>query len=658
MCGIAGFLTASTVTPNADFESLARRMADALVHRGPDDGGVWFDSIGVALTHRRLAILDLSPAGHQPMISASGRFAIVFNGEIYNHGQLRAALECEGAAVAWRGHSDTETLLAACEAWGIEEALKRTVGMFALALWDKRERSLVLARDRLGEKPLYYGWQGESFLFGSELKALVAHPAWCGEVDRGSLALFIRYGYVPLPYSIWRGVSKLLPGSFLTLSAETPAGVLPQPTFYWRAMDVANAGICNDLDDQTAADELETRIRQAVAGQMVADVPLGAFLSGGVDSSTVVALMQAQSMRAVRTFSIGFAEDEYNEAEYAKAVAGHLGTEHTELYVTPSDAMAVIPRLADMYDEPFGDVSQIPTHLVAAMARQHVTVSLSGDGGDELFGGYNRHFLGRSLWSGIQRMPLGLRRMAGHAITAVSAARWDSLGRLLPSRFRQPMVGDRAHKLAGTLAAASAEDVYKRLISQERDPASLVVHGQEGRTSHTLWSEHEMHSLRRTDFSERMMFNDLVGYLPDDILCKVDRAAMATGLETRVPFLDHRVVEFAWRLPLHMKIRDGQGKWLLRQVLYHHVPKILIERPKQGFGVPIDSWLRGPLREWAEVLLDESRLRREGFLRPEPVQIKWREHLSGRRNWQYWLWNVLMFQAWHERWNSQQFAHH
>lgn len=582
------------------------------------------------------------------MVSDGGRYVIVFNGEIYNHLDLRKQMRKE----AWRGHSDTETLLAACQAWGIEETLKRTVGMFAMALWDRHDRSLTLARDRFGEKPLFYGWQGDSFLFGSELKSLVAHPAWRGEVDRDALALFIRYGYVPLPHSIWQGVAKLLPGSLLTLSADAPVGVLPAPTFYWRARDVANVPIRKGLDEQEAANELDLRLRQAIAGQMVADVPLGAFLSGGVDSSTVVALMQAQSTRPVRTFTIGFAQGDYNEAEYAKAVAAHLGTAHTELYVSAADAMAVIPRLPDMYDEPFGDVSQIPTHMVAAMARRHVTVSLSGDGGDEMFGGYNRYFLGPSLWRGMRRVPLGIRRLAAQGITAVSPARLDRMGRLLPQRLRQPMVGDRAHKLAGIMTATSADDVYRWLASHERNPESVVVDGRDNRLGRDLWAEYEMRLLQRVDFSERMMFNDQVGYLTDDILCKVDRAAMAASLETRVPFLDHRVAEFAWQLPLNMKIRNGQGKWLLRQVLYRYVPKPLVERPKQGFGVPIDTWLRGPLRDWAESLLDESRLLSEGYFHPKPIRQKWEEHLSGRRNWQYWLWNVLMFQAWRERWCS------
>lgn len=646
MCGIAGFLTISAA---ANMEAHARRMADSLAHRGPDDIGVWVnEAAGVALAHRRLSILDLSPAGHQPMTSDCGRYVIVFNGEIYNHLDLRKELRRE----TWKGHSDTETLLAAFQAWGIEKTLNRTVGMFALALWDQRSRLLTLARDRFGEKPIFYGWQGGNFLFGSELKAVAAHPVWRGEVDREALALFMRYGYVPLPRSIWKGVSKLLPGSFLTLSPEMPPAALSAPTFYWRARDAANVSIRKDLDEGAVTDELDLLLRQAISGQMAADVPLGAFLSGGVDSSTVVALMQAQSVRPVKTFTIGFFESDYNEAEYAGAVARHLGTEHTELYVSATDAMAVIPLLPNMYDEPFGDVSQIPTYLVAAMARAHVTVSLSGDGADELFGGYNRYFLGRSIWRGVQWLPKLLGQLAAHGITALSPARWDSLGRLLPRRFRQPMVGDRAHKLADILTARSADDVYSFLVSHECNPESIVIASRETLSDRELWAEHEMRFLRRADFSERMMFNDLVGYLTDDILCKVDRAAMAVSLETRVPFLDHRIAEFAWQLPLRMKIRDGQGKWLLRQVLYRYVPQDLIERPKQGFGVPIDAWLRGPLRGWAEDLLSEARLRREGYFHAEPIRRKWEEHLSGRRNWQYWIWNVLMFQAWQEKWCS------
>ncbi len=643
MCGFAGAFGGA----HDNLGTVVDKMTAALVHRGPDSGAAWTDKLrGFGVGHRRLAVRDLSPAGAQPMTSVSGRLVIAFNGEIYNHLELREEL----SGHLWRGHSDTETVLAALETWGLETALQRLVGMFAIALWDCERRELTLVRDRLGEKPLFYGWQNGVFLFGSELKALAAHPAWHPEIDRDALALHLRYGYVPLPHTIWRGVRKLPPGSHLTITATSAPGTLPTPTFFWRAGDIANRAVRTDLDDATAIAELDVNLRRAVAGQMIADVPLGAFLSGGIDSSTIVALMQAQSSRPVKTFSIGFAEADYNEAEHAKAVAAHLGTDHTELYVAPSDALAVIPRLSEMYDEPFGDSSQIPTHLVAAMARRHVTVCLSGDAGDELFGGYNRYFWGRSIWQNIKSLPRGIRSLAGRAITSFPPSAWDRLGRSLPSGLRQPTLGDRLHKLASVIDVADADELYRRLISQHRDPGSIVIGGSEVPTWADVEAKRFADSPRGADFTERMMFHDLVGYLSDDILAKVDRAAMAVSLETRMPLLDHRLVEFAWSLPLHMKIRNGQGKWALRQILYRYVPKELVERPKQGFVVPLDKWLRGPLRDWAEALLDESRLRREGFLDPEAVRKKWQEHLSGRRSWQYWLWNVLMFQAWRERW--------
>jgi asparagine synthase (glutamine-hydrolysing) len=645
MCGIAGVL--NFPGPAESLAAVVGRMTATLAHRGPDAGGSWADAAaGVGLGHRRLSILELSEAGTQPMHSAGGRFVIVFNGEIYNHLELREGLPGK----AWRGHSDTETLLVAIEAWGVEVALRRAAGMFAFALWDCVRRELTLARDRIGEKPLYYGWQGSTFLFGSELKALAAGPSWQPELNRDALASYLRYGYVPTPWSIWRDIRKLPPGTWLTLAAELSRNTLPEPVRYWRAQEVAAQPARRPVDDATAVAELEEHLNAAIAGQRVADVPLGAFLSGGVDSSTIVALMQAQSVRPVRTFSIGFAEADYDEAVHARAVAAHLGTEHTELYVTPSEARAVIPKLAEIYDEPFADSSQIPTRLVAELARRHVTVSLSGDAGDELFGGYNRHFWGRSLWRRAGPVPRVLRTAVGHALGLVSPQGWDGLGRRLPRRLRQPALGDRLHKLADALGAADAEALYLGFVSQIREPQALVIGGQE----QPSWAEVEAAGFagtpRGTDFTERMMFRDLVGYLADDILAKVDRAAMSVGLETRIPLLDHRLVEFAWSLPLHMKIRDGQGKWLLRQVLYRYVPRELIERPKQGFGIPLDSWLRGPLRDWAEALLDEARLRREGFLHPAPIRRAWQEHLSGRRNRQHWLWNVLMFQAWQERW--------
>lgn len=647
MCGLAGF-----ISRGEHDGALAQAMADRLRHRGPDSQGLWYDAdAGLALAHRRLAIVDLSTAGAQPMLSACGRFVLALNGEIYNHAELRRDLDLQSdTPVIWRGHSDTESLLVAIARWGVMETLRRCVGMFAFALWDRLLQQLVLARDRLGEKPLYYGWQGNSFLFGSELKALAAHPDWRAELDRDAIALYMRYGYIPLPHTIWCGICKLPPGTCLTLPAEAPVTVLPEPTFYWRACELGLVEVNAVLDDQGAADELDLQLRRAVAGQMVADVPLGAFLSGGVDSSTVVALMQAQSVRPVRTFSIGFAEDGYDEAIYASAIAGHLGTDHTELRLTAGDALAVIPRLADMYDEPFADSSQIPTHLVAAMARQHVTVSLSGDGGDELFGGYNRHFWGRRIWQRIEHLPRGLRHGIGRLMAGIPPAAWDRFGRSLPRGLRQPTLGDRLHKLTAVLDVADPDELYRRLVSQLGTPSDFVIGSHES----PIWADAETAAFvagaRGGDFTERMMFRDLVGYLVDDILTKVDRAAMFCSLETRVPMLDHRLVEFAWSLPLHMKLRNGQGKWLLRQVLYRYVPREMIERPKQGFGIPLDSWLRGPLRDWAEAMLDESRLRREGYFHPEPIRRLWTEHLSGRRNRQHQLWTILMFQAWRERW--------
>lgn len=617
--------------------------------RGPDDGGAWVDAeAGIALGHRRLAIIDLSLEGRQPMHSSCGRYVIIFNGEIYNYLTIRHEVEQEspGHAVPWRGHSDTEVALAAISRWGIEEAVKRFIGMFGFALWDRIERVLYLVRDRMGEKPLYYGRMGKSILFGSELKALRTHPDFNGEINRDALALYLRHNCIPAPYSIYREIYKLPPGTMLAVSGRDAS--FPVPVQYWSAREVAEQGIAEPFTGSTeeAIIALDGLLRDAVGLQMVADVPLGAFLSGGVDSSTVVALMQAQCDRPVKTFTVGFKEADYNESLHAKAVAACLGTEHTELYVTPAEAMAVIPKLPALYDEPFADSSQIPTFLVSELARRSVTVSLSGDGGDELFAGYNRYFWGRSIWKRLGWMPQSLRATAAAALTAVSPRRWDRVfnaaGSLLPSAIKQRTPGDKIHKLAEVLAVESPEAMYRGLASHWKDPASVVLGAREPPTALTdrhLWSN-------LPDFTQRMMYLDTVSYLPDDILVKVDRASMGVSLEARIPFLDHRVVEFAWRLPLSMKVRAGQGKWLLRQVLYRYVPKEMIERPKTGFGVPIDAWLRGPLRDWAEDLLDEKRLSEEGFFVPLPVREKWKEHLSGTRNWQYYLWDVLMFQAW------------
>jgi asparagine synthase (glutamine-hydrolysing) len=583
------------------------------------------------------------------MVSASGRFVIVFNGEIYNHLELRQALNsrfCGNESQsdpAWRGHSDTETLLAGIDSWGLEETLKRSVGMFALAIWDRKERSLTLARDRMGEKPLYYGWQRGVFLFGSEIKAIKAHPAFAGEVDRGAIALQMRHSYIPAPYSIYHGIRKLPPGHCIKITtSDESAQNAPRP--YW---SFPQAVECSRYDpftgtDTEAVDTLDGLLRSAVAQQMNADVPLGAFLSGGIDSSTIVALMQSQSSRPVKTFTIGFKEAGYDEAVHAKAVAQHLGTEHTELYLSPQQAMNVIPRLPTLYDEPFSDSSQIPTYLVSEMARRHVTVSLSGDGGDELFGGYNRYHMTSGVWDKIQKVPRLFRRVASTGLTSLPPERWDQISRWIPGATKYANFGNKIHKGASVLTSQSLDELYLNFISHWSDPASLVINGIEHPTQITVPPFHLSGKI------EQMMALDSVSYLPDDILCKVDRAAMGASIETRVPMLDHRVVEFAWRIPLKMKVRHGQGKWILRQVLNKYVPKELIERPKMGFGVPIGGWLRGPLRDWAESLLDESRLRNEGFFYPAPIRKKWDEHLSGQNNWQYHLWDVLMFQAWLE----------
>ncbi len=667
---------------------VVRGMAAQLKHRGPDDEGVWVDSAaGIALAHRRLSILDLSSAGHQPMMSDCGRYVAIFNGEIYNHLEIRRELEhshlysagCnaregtldqgesrkESSSEAdhnnkgrWRGHSDTETLLTAIAAWGLERTLQKCVGMFAIALWDREQRTLYLARDRMGEKPLYYGLHDSALMFASELKALRAYPGFRGEVDRQALSLLLRHQVIPAPYSIYQGIYKLQPGTMLKLTqSDVQKRNLPLPQPYWSLRSVAEEGQKDPFvgSDVEAREELERLLRQSIAGQMVADVPLGAFLSGGVDSSSVVALMQTQSSRPVQTFTIGFHESSYNEAEQAHTVAAHLGTEHTELYVTPDQAMAVIPHLQELYDEPFADSSQIPSFLVSKLARQQVTVSLSGDGGDELFGGYNRHVWASSLWRHVHWLPRSMRAALAGVITTMPPTTWNTifngLNIFLPRSWRYANSGDKLHKLAEVLAVRSPEEIYECLVSHWKRTEHVVKEGIEpmlagrGCATDLVGLEH------------CMMYLDSISYLPDDILVKVDRAAMGVSLETRVPFLDHRLVEFAWRLPLSMKIRDNQGKWILRQVLDRHVPRKLIERPKMGFGIPLDAWLRGPLKGWAEGQLSLPRLTREGFFNPDPIRDMWSQHLSGRRNWSYHLWDVLMFQAWFSTTEHKDLAH-
>ena len=644
MCGFAGFFQGSGFDAETA-AAQARAMADRIAHRGPDDAGTWCDaSAGIALAHRRLSIVDLSAAGHQPMPSASGRYVLAYNGEIYNHLDLRRDLDAARAAPAWRGRSDTETLLACIEAWGIEATLKRSVGMFAFALWDRERRELFLARDRMGEKPLYFGWQGDVFLFGSELKALRAHPAFSASVDRGALVLLLRHNYIPAPYSIHEGIRKLPPGTWMRVR---PGERDAQPQAYWSLAQVAEQGIAHPFaaDESEATDELERLLGDAVRGQMLSDVPLGALLSGGIDSSLIAALMQASSRVPVRTFTIGFEEKAYDEAVHARAVAAHLGTDHTELRLSADDALGLIPALPTMYDEPFADSSQLPTHLVMQLARRHVAVALSGDAGDEFFGGYNRYFLGTAIWRGIRWLPMPLRQALGTAMVALPATAMNRVGGPLARRFGIAQPGDKVHKLGMRLRhVRGLDDLYVSLVTEWPHAAAMVVGGEIPANlldARSLWPA-------LPDPVARMMALDGMTYLPDDILAKVDRASMAVSLEARAPFLDRGVVEFAWRLPMAMKIRDGKGKWILRRLLERHVPRALFERPKMGFGIPLDEWLRGPLRDWADALLAEDRLRGEGYLQPTEITRAWRMHRRGEASYGYRLWSVLMFQAWLE----------
>ncbi len=624
-------------------------MTDRIVHRGPDAGGAWVDPNGaIALGHRRLSILDLSPEGAQPMISRDGRYVISFNGEIYNFKSIRDELIDLGHN--FRGHSDTEVMLVSFCQWGVECSVPRFSGMFAFAVWDREERNLYLFRDRIGEKPLYYGWLGGLLLFGSEMKALRAHPEWRSEVDRDALALLLQNSYIPAPYSIHKGFHKLLPGTYLKIPGSGPGATELVPKPYWSFKSTIENSLQNPFlgDDLEAVKIFETRLMNVIGNQMVSDVPLGAFLSGGVDSSAVVALMQAQSSKPIKSFTIGFQEKSYDESIYAKAVARHLGTEHTELYASPKQALEIIPRLPEIYDEPFADVSQIPTTMVSMMTRKYVTVCLSGDGGDELLAGYNRYFLGRKLWGGLRFVPWTLRKSCSELLDRIPPA-WlggglEKISPYLPAALRQNHFGDKVLKFTDFLSAKKADDLYFSLVSFWKNPCQVALGSK---ASATILSRPEDWPKLR-DFTERMMYLDSMGYLPGDIMVKVDRASMSASLESRAPFLDHKLVEFVWTLPMSMKIRNRHGKWLLRQVLYKHVPRELIERPKMGFGVPLEAWLRGPLRDWAESLLQESKLREQGFLDSNLVRKIWEEHQSGQRNWHYQLWIVLMFQAWLE----------
>ena len=651
MCGFCGFLSQYSIPTSRDkTQHIIQRMNEKIAHRGPDDSGNWIDRpTGVVFGHRRLSVMDLSQAGHQPMTSSTGRYVIAFNGEIYNFKDLQQAINTYHPEQQWLGHSDTEVILSAIEYWGLENTLTRLIGMFAFSLWDKQEKTLYLVRDRMGEKPLYFGWQGHYFLFASELKSLREHPAWQGEVDRDVLSSFMRFSYVPAPHSIYKNIYKLTPGSYLKLTqAHKHNRELPQPVSYWSIDQVARTGMQNPYlgTPEKAVDQLEQLLRQSIDHQMIADVPLGAFLSGGIDSSTVVALMQDMSEHPVNTFSIGFQEDRYNEAHYALEVAKHLHTHHTELYVTANQALDVIPHLSSLYDEPFADSSQIPTYLVSQLARKQVTVSLSGDGGDELFGGYERYQYSGNHWQKIHNLPL--RKLIGRSL--------DKLPSFLLNRYffwAEPYlngigtVDSTAKKLkilSNLLSTDNPYDIYKHVQSQWVNPDDIVIGATEASSIFTSVNQYPNFS----DLKEGFMYIDQHSYLADDILAKVDRAAMGVSLETRIPLLDHRLVEFAWTLPMSIKMRNNQAKWPLRQVLSQHIPETLIDRPKMGFGVPMDSWLRHDLKPWADDLLNEKRLHAEGFFNPQRIQRMWNEHQKGTRDWQYPLWTILMFQQWHE----------
>jgi len=648
MCGICGFVDLSNNYDSLSRQIIISEMTDTLIHRGPDDVGYWHDkNKGVSLGHRRLSIVDLSVNGAQPMLSSSGRYAIVFNGEIYNHLSLREELIKSGVNISWRGYSDTETLLACIDRWGVKKTFQKSIGMFAVAIVDIEESNLFLVRDRMGEKPLYYGFQNGVLLFASELKAIKKHPNSRCEIDRSALAMQLRYSYIPTPHSIYKDIKKLKAGTILTINLNKPNfqnEILEDPKAYWSLEDVilSSQQKIYSRSSIEAIDALDDLLAKSVQDQMVADVPLGAFLSGGVDSSLIVSLMQSQSSLPIETFTIGFDEEGYNEAVFAKKIANHLGTRHTELYVSSNDALSVVDKLPAIYDEPFSDSSQIPTYLISQMTRKNVTVSLSGDAGDELFAGYNRYLWTRKIWNRIKFLPKPLRKSISFGMTSISPSSWNII---LKQFIDTPLPGDKMHKLSSILTSKSPEDCYFKLISHWNNQDNIVIGA-----NNTINPISEINDdLGFNSIEEKMMYLDSIGYLPDDILSKIDRASMNVSLETRVPFLNHHVVEFANRLPLSMKIKNGESKWILKQLLKKYLPSDLIERPKMGFGMPIDIWLRGPLRDWAESLLNKSRIEHEGYLNYVPIKKKWDQHLSGKRNWQFHLWDVLMFQAWLEK---------
>ena len=645
MCGLTGFLGFEN-SHHVNFLETLKNMTSELIHRGPDDSGHWLDiESQIALGHQRLSILDLSSAGKQPMVSNSGDLVLVYNGEIYNHLSLRQKLNSQRKAPVWKGHSDTETLLACFECWGIEETVKQSNGMFAFALWSKKTRSLTLGRDRFGEKPLYYGWQGEgksrSFLFGSELKSFKKHPSFVGKISKNSLALFSRLSCIPSPYTIYENINKLQPGKLLTISLNNP---IPKISSYWSLVEVAREGLKNPFhgSEKDAIKELDLLLKNSVEEQMLSDVPLGAFLSGGVDSSTIVALMQHLSPSKINTFTIGFDEIGYNEAIHAKEVASFLGTEHTELYISSKTARDVIPKLSEIYDEPFSDASQIPTFLVSQLAKKDVSVSLSGDGGDEIFGGYNRYIFTKNIWEKLSILPDPLRILLSRIISNISPSLVNSTIASLGLSNKLPNFGNKLGKISKGLDKDNVDDLYFSLVSNWQEPQDLVRESVEP----PMHINSKDFLLDDFDSVSSMMIKDSLTYLPDDILTKVDRASMSVSLESRVPFLNHNIFEFTSKLPLNFKLRGKETKWILRQVLYNYIPRELIERPKVGFAVPIDNWLRGDLREWAEDLFDEQKIKEDGFFNSKIISDKWNQHLSGKKNWDQQLWGVLMFQSW------------
>lgn len=676
MCGLVGFINKDTdVLTNLN--QIVENMASAIDYRGPDDSGTWADyTIGIALGHRRLSILDLSTAGHQPMHSVTGRYVIAYNGEIYNHLDMRAELLDLGVSPNWNGHSDTETLLAGFEQWGIIPTLTKANGMFAFALWDKHTNTLHLARDRFGEKPLYYGWTGDntnekhvSFVFGSELKALTKHPNFENKVSHSALEKYLRFLYVPAPESIYQDIYKLEPGCILSIKNDLPIApsyALSAPyenlkltiQRWWCLAEIVENGSKNPFTNETEAiDSLHESLRKAVKTQSIADVPLGAFLSGGVDSSLIVALMQEQNNKPIKTFTVGFEESKFDESPYAKAVSKHLGTEHTTIVISAKETLAIVPQLAKMYDEPFADSSQIPSYLISKIAQKQVTVALSGDAGDELFGGYYRYLWGPKIWRSLMWIPYPIRNQLCELLSAVPIRFLNVLegpfNYLLPKSKQVNNLAEKILKMALRLKNINSyENLYRNIVSTWQNPEEILLNEKnevkvkEKNNSNNKFINIPKSGLEKIELN--FMYQDTVNYLPGDILCKLDRASMATSLETRVPFLDKYVTEVAWRLPLNMKIRGNEGKWALRQILYKYVPRELIERPKAGFAVPISNWLRGPLREWAEELLSPSKLHNQGFFKPEIIEYKWKEHLKGNKDYSSELWAILMFQSWLE----------